>query len=98
MTQFEFLAVIISIVIAFGISDILSSWGEQIRLRSSIRPYRLHLAWTVLLLLAMIDLFTRTRGQLFSRASAAQALIATVGILLAAIVLIGLVLLLVSLQ
>ena len=54
MTQFEFLAVIISIVIAFGISDILSSWGEQIRLRSSIRPYRLHLAWTVLLLLAMI--------------------------------------------
>ncbi len=54
MTQFEFLAVIISIVIAFGVSDILSSWGEQIRLRSSVRPYRLHLAWTVLLLLAMI--------------------------------------------
>lgn len=54
MTQFEFLAVIISIVLAFGISDILSSWGEQIRLRREIRAYHLHFAWSVLLLLAMI--------------------------------------------
>ncbi len=57
MTQFEFLTVIISIVLAFGISDILSSWGEQIRLRRKIRPYRLHLAWTVLLLVIMIQVW-----------------------------------------
>lgn len=54
MTQFEFLTVFISIVLAFGISDILSSWGEQIRLRREIRHYGLHVAWTVLLLIAMI--------------------------------------------
>ena len=54
MSQFEFLTVMISIVLAFGISDILSSWGEQLRLRRSIRPYGLHLAWTALLLVAII--------------------------------------------
>lgn len=55
MTRFEFLSVFISIVLAFGVSDILSSWGEQIRLRREIQHYPLHVAWTVLLLLLMIQ-------------------------------------------
>jgi len=57
MTQFEFLAVIISIVLAFGISDILSTWGEQIRLRKKVRHYGLLSAWTALLLIVMIQLW-----------------------------------------
>ena len=43
-----------------------------------------------LLLLAILDLFTRTRGRMFSPDSAAQALLATVTVLLAAIVMMGL--------
>lgn len=57
MTQFEFLAVIISIVLAFGISDILSTWGDQIRLRKRVRHYGLLSAWTALLLIMMIQLW-----------------------------------------
>jgi cation:H+ antiporter len=45
-----------------------------------------------LMLLSVLDLATRSRGRMFSRESAAHALIATVGILLAAITLLGLVL------
>lgn len=55
MSQFEFLTVIISIVLAFGISDILSNWGKQILLRREISFYGLHLAWTILLILVMIQ-------------------------------------------
>ncbi|MEM8609213.1 MAG: hypothetical protein AAGF92_19075 [Myxococcota bacterium] len=55
MTQFEFLSVFISIVLALGVSDILSTWGEQIRFRSKVRHYWLHTAWGILLLLLMIQ-------------------------------------------
>ncbi len=57
MTQFEFLAVIISIVLAFGISDILLTWGEQIRLRKKVRHYGLLSAWTALILIMMIQIW-----------------------------------------
>ncbi len=57
MTQFEFLSVFISIVLAFGVSDILSSWGEQIRLRKQIRRYGLHSAWSGLLIIVMIQVW-----------------------------------------
>jgi hypothetical protein len=57
VTQFEFLTVFISIVLAFGVSDILSSWGEQIRLRKQVRVYWLHVAWSALLLTLMIQVW-----------------------------------------
>ncbi len=55
MTQFEFLTVFISIVLAFGVSNILSNWGAQIRLRKHIRRYGLHFAWSVLLLILIVQ-------------------------------------------
>jgi uncharacterized membrane protein len=55
MTHFEFLSVFVSIVLAFGVSDILSSWGEQIRMRKQIRHYWLHVVWTILALLLLIQ-------------------------------------------
>ena len=57
MTQFEFLTVFISIVLAFGASDIISSWGEQIRLRKQVRVYWLHVAWSALLAVLMIQVW-----------------------------------------
>lgn len=57
MTQFEFVLVFISIVVAFGVSDILSSWGEQVRLRHQIRHYALHTAWSGLLLIVMMQVW-----------------------------------------
>lgn len=55
MTHFEFLSVFVSSVLAFGVSDILSSWGEQIRFRKQIRHYWLHFVWPVLVLLVIIQ-------------------------------------------
>ena len=57
MTQFEFVLVFISIVVAFAVSDILSSWGEQVRLRRHIRHYALHTAWSGLLLFIMMQVW-----------------------------------------
>lgn len=57
MSQFEFVLVFISIVIAFAVSDILASWGEQIRLRRQIRHYALHTAWSALLLFVMMQVW-----------------------------------------
>ncbi len=57
MTQFEFILVFVSIVVAFAVSDILSSWGEQIRLRHRIKPYYLHTAWSALLLFVMMQVW-----------------------------------------
>ena len=57
MSQFEFVLVFISIVMAFAVSDILASWGEQIRLRHHIRLYPLHTAWSVLLLFVMMQVW-----------------------------------------
>ena len=55
MTQFEFVLVFVSLVVAFAVSDILSSWGEQLRLRRVVRHYALHTAWSVLLLFVMMQ-------------------------------------------
>ena len=57
MTQFEFVLVFVSIVIAFAVTDILANWGEQIRLRHHIRHYALHTAWSVLLLFVMMQVW-----------------------------------------
>jgi hypothetical protein len=57
MTQFEFVLVFVSIVVAFAVSDVLASWGEQIRLRRRIRHYALHTAWSALLLFVMMQVW-----------------------------------------
>lgn len=57
MTQFEFLSVFISLVLAFGVTDILSNWGEEIRLRNEVRHYWVHSAWSLLLVIVMIQVW-----------------------------------------
>ena len=55
MTQFEFVLVFISIVMALGVSHVLSGWGEQIRNRTEVRHYWLHTAWGGMYLFAAIQ-------------------------------------------
>ncbi len=57
MSQFEFVLVFISIVVAFAVSDILANWGEQIRVRQRVRHYALHTAWSALLLFVMMQVW-----------------------------------------
>lgn len=55
MTHFEFLSVFISIVLALGVSGVLSGWGDQIRFRDEVEHYPLHTAWGVLYLLVAVQ-------------------------------------------
>jgi len=55
MTQFEFLTVFISIVLALGVSGVLSGWGDQVRFRDDVRHYPVHTAWGGLYLLVAIQ-------------------------------------------
>lgn len=57
MSQFEFLLVFVSLIVAFAVSDILMSWGEEIRLRRIIRHYPLHTAWSLLVLLSLVQVW-----------------------------------------
>lgn len=57
VSHFEFVSVFIAIVVAFAVSDILASWGEQIRLRGRIRTYALHTAWSGLLLIVLMGVW-----------------------------------------
>ena len=54
MSQFEYLAALISIVIAFGISQMLVAWGRLLRARSRVATYWVHNVWSGLIVLFMI--------------------------------------------
>jgi hypothetical protein len=58
LTQFEYVSVLVSILIAFGISEILSGWGHLIRTRHAVRFYWLHAAWSVFLLLLLVQFWS----------------------------------------
>lgn len=55
MSRFEYLSVLVSIVIALGISEIASSWGYLLRNRARVRFYWLHVFWSVFTALLMIQ-------------------------------------------
>jgi hypothetical protein len=50
MSTFEFVLVAFSIIIGFGVSEILANWGQQIRARKRLPPFFLHITATALLL------------------------------------------------
>jgi hypothetical protein len=54
MSRFEYLSVLLSVVVGFAISEILSGWGSLIRRRAQLRPYWLLTSWSVLALVVMI--------------------------------------------
>jgi hypothetical protein len=55
MSHFEYLSVLLSIVIAFAMSEALSGWGQMIRMRDRVRLHPLHLGWSVLSVLLMVQ-------------------------------------------
>lgn len=55
MSRFEYLSVLVSIVIALGISEIASCWGRMLRDRARVRFYWLQAFWSVFTILLMIQ-------------------------------------------
>ena len=55
MSRFEYLSVLISIAIALGISEMISSWGALLCQRHQVRFYWVHSVWTLFLFLLMIQ-------------------------------------------
>ena len=55
MSRFEYLSVLVSIVIAYAMSEVLSGWGQMIRMRDRVRLYPLHLGWSILSVLLMVQ-------------------------------------------
>ena len=54
MEPFEFLTVVISIVIAVAMSEVLVGWGRIIRFRGNVHTYWLHTGWSAVVLLIML--------------------------------------------
>lgn len=55
MSQFEFVLVLMSFVVAFAISEILAGWGRQFRQREQVTLSALQLTASALLLLALVQ-------------------------------------------
>ena len=55
MSQFEFVLVLMSFVVAFAISEILAGWGRQFAERDHVKPSGLQLMASALLLLALVQ-------------------------------------------
>jgi hypothetical protein len=54
VSTFEFILVSLAIILGFGISEILSGWGEQMRHRREVRPSLLQVAASAYVLFASL--------------------------------------------
>ena len=55
MTQFEYLSVLVSIILALGMSEVMISWARMIQRRDHVKFSLLHAFWTVFILFLMIQ-------------------------------------------
>lgn len=55
LSEFEFVIVLMSFIVAFGASEVLSGWGRQFLARAEARPYPLQLVASALLLVALLQ-------------------------------------------
>ncbi len=55
MSRFEYLSVLVSIVIALGISEMTVSWGRALQQRHQLTFSWLHLFWTLFIVLLMVQ-------------------------------------------
>ena len=53
MDRFEYLSVLVSIVIALGMSEVVSGWGRLLRQRADVRFSLLHASWSLFSLALM---------------------------------------------
>ena len=54
MSEFEFLAVLISIVMGLGVTNLLAGVGRTIHRRKQVRPDAVHTLWTATAFLVLI--------------------------------------------
>jgi hypothetical protein len=54
MTEFEFLSVLISIVIGLGLTHLLSGLGRAFYLRQTSKPDAVHVAWTITIFFLLV--------------------------------------------
>lgn len=55
MTQFEYLAVLVSILIGLGIAELMISWGRLLQRRAQVRFSALHAFWSIFTLLIAVQ-------------------------------------------
>lgn len=55
MSEFEYLSVLVSIVVAFALSEIFAGWGRMIRGRDHVKVYWVHIAATLLVAALIIQ-------------------------------------------
>ena len=55
MSRFEYLSVLISIMIALGMSEIVTAWGRLLRARERVHFYWLHSFWTIFMVVMMVQ-------------------------------------------
>lgn len=55
MDTFEYLSVMISIVLGLGVAQLVTGLGQTIRDRDTVRPYWLSVLWVVIMILAHIQ-------------------------------------------
>ncbi len=92
MSRFEYLSVLISIVIALGIAEVTISWGRLLQHRDRVRFSGLHAFWSTFILFLMIQYWwgfwnARTVDN-WSLASLLIFVSATIALVLCAIVLV----------
>jgi hypothetical protein len=57
MTRFEYLSVLVSIVIALGMSEVVAAWGRLLRRRREVRLCGIHAAWSLFALILMAQMW-----------------------------------------
>ncbi len=62
MDRFEFLMVLLSIIVGLGISELLTNVARQIRARQTCRPFWVHSGVVVLLFLAFLQIWWESWG------------------------------------
>lgn len=55
MSRFEYLSVLISIILALGLSEVLVCWARLLRSREGVRFYWVHSLWSVLGLMLLVQ-------------------------------------------
>jgi len=57
MSRFEYLSVLISIIVGVGLSETISCWADLLRQRRAVRFDWVHGGWTLLTLLMLVQLW-----------------------------------------
>ena len=55
MSEFEYLSLLVSIIVAFALSEIFAGWGQMIRGRDHVKVYWVHIAATLLVAALIIQ-------------------------------------------